>query len=359
MARDDKSVFPDAEIRVIDKQINEFLPWLNCSLKDMKLSEKISLSDQMFPGDMEKYFIYGKSALYCISTALQAASKKSADVKNILDLPCGHGRVLRALRAAFPAGRIHACDINRDGVDFCAGTFNAIPIYSAETIKEIPLIGNYDLIWVGSLFTHLDSADWRSFLELFIDHCEIGGIIVFTTAGNYLYEVKARGNNEGIEDEAARTMLEDFHLRGFGYANYPAARTFFHNTQNKYGSAIAKPSWVTGLLQEFPCLRLLTYTEAGWGGRQDVVSCIKIRDNNVTDAGRNSRNKSDSERIETLESKYESLKNEYNTLKQEHDKTKDAKAMIFYKLSRFPHLIESLFGLKSLLLKHLFREKRK
>ena len=62
-----------------------------------------------------------------------------ADVKRILDLPCGHGRVLRYLSAAFPEAEITACDIMREGVDFCASTFGAIPVYSQDDPQQIPL----------------------------------------------------------------------------------------------------------------------------------------------------------------------------------------------------------------------------
>src|SRR5437870_5495298 len=81
--------------------------------------------------------------------ALTAAGK--TDVRRILDLPCGHGRVLRVLKAAFPGAALTACDIDRDGVDFCASRFGAEPVYSVEDPGRIPVRGPFDLIWVGSL----------------------------------------------------------------------------------------------------------------------------------------------------------------------------------------------------------------
>ena len=51
----------------------------------------------------------------------------------MLDFACGHGRVMRTLKAAFPDALLTACDIDRDGVDFCARTFGAAPVYFQRT----------------------------------------------------------------------------------------------------------------------------------------------------------------------------------------------------------------------------------
>ena len=68
------------------------------------------------------YILAGTSALALIRVAMAEAGMRD-DPAAILDLPCGHGRVIRVLRAAFPAATLIACDLDRDGVDFCAQTF--------------------------------------------------------------------------------------------------------------------------------------------------------------------------------------------------------------------------------------------
>ena len=93
----------------------------------------------------------GVSALQRIRDALEAAGKDR--VSSILDFPSGHGRILRVLKAAFPDARLAAGDLNRDAVDFCAQTFGAAPIYSAQRPEDITIDDSYDLIWCGSLLT--------------------------------------------------------------------------------------------------------------------------------------------------------------------------------------------------------------
>src|SRR5215470_6242471 len=127
-------------------------------LGELEIIRTISPNERMAPGDKGHYFRVGLSALESIRVSLQAAGKSAADVRHILDLPCGHGRVLRYLKAGFPAAEITACDLMRDGVDFCASTFGAVPVYSHDDPAKIPLGHNvFDLIWVGSLFTHFDA----------------------------------------------------------------------------------------------------------------------------------------------------------------------------------------------------------
>ena len=73
----------------------------------------------------------------------------------MLDLPCGFGRVTRFLCARYPAASITVSDLDRDGVDYCAARFNAQAAYSVRDFRDLQLGGAYDLLWVGSLITHL------------------------------------------------------------------------------------------------------------------------------------------------------------------------------------------------------------
>src|SRR5262245_46612524 len=56
---------------------------------------------------------------------------------------------------AFFAHRDHNVRPVGDGVDYCANTFAAIPVYSAVVPSQAPLEpDSLDLTWVGSLLTH-------------------------------------------------------------------------------------------------------------------------------------------------------------------------------------------------------------
>jgi SAM-dependent methyltransferase len=133
----------------------------------IEIDRTISPNDDMFAGDLDHYFSAGRSGLACIQRALAARGKGWGDPATILDFPCGYGRVLRHLRPAFPRSEITACDLSRDGVDFCRAHFGVAGVYSCEDPARIPLPrDSFDLIWVGSLLTHFDAPRWNPFLQL-------------------------------------------------------------------------------------------------------------------------------------------------------------------------------------------------
>lgn len=227
--------------------------------------QKISPRDQMYSGDRAHYFGVGRSALRCIRLAMLAAGKQHA--LRILDLPCGHGRVMRYLRANFLEAQMTACDLDRDAVDFCACEFGATPVYSSTNIGEIPLSGRYDLIWCGSLLTHLDADGWAGFLGLFRTVLEPGGLLLFTAHGREAHRrITREGSTYQLTPEAAVALVDSYSLSSFGYQDYPHSPGF--------GVSLALASWVVMLVESIPQLRLLGYLERGWDNHQDVVACL-------------------------------------------------------------------------------------
>ena len=101
----------------------------------------------ILPGLEEQYFDLGRRALELVLFSAQLCDKPH--YPDILDLPCGYGRVLRWLRAQYDYARITACDLDRSAVDFCVAEFGATPVYSQPDLRELPFNSGFDLIWVG------------------------------------------------------------------------------------------------------------------------------------------------------------------------------------------------------------------
>jgi SAM-dependent methyltransferase len=226
----------------------------------------IAANDEMFNANTDHYFNVGRSAMANILSALDLANK--ATCETILDLPCGYGRVLRYLTAKFPHAKVTACDLNRNAVEFCVDTFGAVGYLSATNPVGLQLQTTYDLIWCGSLLTHLDHALWGSFLDFFTRHLKDDGVLVFTTHGRlsakWLYE---NIQDYGLEKKAVAAILASYKRTGFGYADYP--------NNSEYGISIASPSWVLGQVERVYHLKILSFTETGWDKHQDVISCTR------------------------------------------------------------------------------------
>jgi SAM-dependent methyltransferase len=237
--------------------------------------EEISPRDTMFR-DRQRYLNSGRRGLECIRLGMVAAGK--TEVESVLDLPSGHGRVLRWLRAEFPEARLGACDVDHDGVDFCAATFGANPIYGRDDPAEVEIDAPYDLIWSGSLFTHLPPDQWEGFLALFERALNPGGLVVFTTHGRRVAELmhdpERRRVYNPIDQEA---LLRDYERNGSAYAEYE------HDPEHResrslpptYGISLTRPSAVCEILERRPNLRLVGFAEARFNG-QDAVSAVRL-----------------------------------------------------------------------------------
>jgi hypothetical protein len=94
-----------------------------------KVSSRIYYPDGMYNEGGAHYYEVGLSAIQCIDEALARANLQ--DIRTILDLPSGSGRVLRFLSVRFPKARITACDIQRGAVDFCGERLGADKVYSS------------------------------------------------------------------------------------------------------------------------------------------------------------------------------------------------------------------------------------
>jgi len=227
------------------------------------LITEMSSSESMFRGSRGNYVIAGASALQCIRSAMQAAGKTA--VESILDFPSGHGRVLRVLKAAFPEARLTAGDIDAEGVAFCARAFGAVPLYPEPDPERIDVDDEFDLIWCGSLFTHLDGPRWRGFLDLFARCLATDGLLIFTTHGRHAPRALRA---MGVPQSKTNAMLEDYNRTGIGHVANPKVAD--------WGLSIASPEWVRAQIDDHPKLRLVSSTERAWEPpwpRQDVFSC--------------------------------------------------------------------------------------
>jgi SAM-dependent methyltransferase len=242
--------------------------WLSQADRMLGVAPEIAPDDEMFLGDRQHYFDVGDSALRCIENALRCAHRRKETIGRILDLPCGHGRVLRFLRKGFPQARVTACDLNRPGVAFCAATFAAEPVVSVADVAQIPLPGEYDLIWCGSLLTHLPRAQCAAFLDRFQRVLAVGGVVVFTLHGRSYEQTLVDGRDRSqLTAGQTAALLAEYRQTGFGYVDYTDG--------SGYGFSLAHPSFVLANLIAAPGWRLVGYHERGWDQRQDVIALQK------------------------------------------------------------------------------------
>jgi SAM-dependent methyltransferase len=230
------------------------------------VESRISPRDTMYTGDGAHYFKVGLSAMREVEAALRAA--KLTSVGRVLDLPCGHGRVLRLLMRRFPQAHFTACDLDRDGVDFCAQTFGATPVYSEEDLDALSFDARFDLIWCGSLVTHLDEPATRALFRLFARHLAPGGLLVFTAHGDFVARRMPTGEFDYmLTGEQVESLRRSYAETGFGYADYAE--------QSGYGVSLTSPAWIRAQLAETGGLREVYFRERAWDDHHDVYGYVR------------------------------------------------------------------------------------
>jgi SAM-dependent methyltransferase len=261
------SVTPEVLAGTILPSIGERLRRYQASGVD----ETISPHDNMFQADWsEQYFAAGRSAVAIIALAMIKAGIDG--FANVLDLPCGSGRVMRHLVRFLPEASIVASDIDPDHVEFCARHFGAEPLLSREDLRQVALDRPIDLLWCGSLLTHLSADRFEAALRYMVGWVAPGGIAVFTLHGRWSIRRQAEPPPyKYMDDETFSSIAEGVSRDGFGYADYPDRRG-----GENWGLSVSLPRWVMRTIEPMEDVRLLDYMERGWDNHQDVLILWKV-----------------------------------------------------------------------------------
>ena len=231
-----------------------------------EVESRISSRDTMYTGDGAHYFNVGLSAMRSIEEAIGRANLSAA--RRVLDLPCGHGRVLRFLVRRFPEASFTACDLDRDGVDFCARAFGATPVYSRTDLDALSFDAPFDLIWCGSLITHLDARQTRALFRLFARHLAPGGLLLFSAHGDYVARRLPTGEFDYmLTGEQTARITGRYAATGFGYEDYAV--------QEGYGVALTAPAWIRARLAEVGGLKEVYFGARVWDDHHDVYGYVR------------------------------------------------------------------------------------
>jgi SAM-dependent methyltransferase len=247
--------------------------------RNPRVSTAVSPAENMlFNGTLRLYFETGESAFAQIAAGLAAAGLDQPT--RVLDLPCGYGRVLRYMRAAWPDAEIVAMELLAGAPEFCAEAFGARPARSAEPLWTARGVGeDFDLVWSGSLLTHFDADAWIPTLRYFRDRLRPGGVAIFTTHGERSIRLLARDPDalkvvseacEGwtgdylVGDAPAAAMVTRARRSGFAFERYD------WDGSAGWGVSVSTAEWVQATAAAAGGLDLVLHRPAGWSEHQDV-----------------------------------------------------------------------------------------
>lgn len=239
----------------LENQLNEI---------ESRVSRNQSPSDHMKGSGLDVYFSVGRSALRNVLIACAAA--EVTQVQSVLDFACGAGRVARWLRAAFPEAELVASDIRPNFIEFCAEAFAATPHLSKYNLAAVTLPGSYDVIWSGSLLTHLPEDRAIAALDLMYRGLRPNGVMVITTHGRKMMQNYINGTAHYIEASQFSDILTQAIFGGYGYAAHTGAAV---------GISLSTLAWIERWCTRSPDRRLVHFAEKAWADHQDVIAIAK------------------------------------------------------------------------------------
>lgn len=227
------------------------------------LDRTIDPADHMYNTGPDWYWTVGRSGVDCVLHGL--ATSPLDEPLSILDLACGHGRVARHLRAAFPEARFFWCDV--EGADFCARQFGGEAISSSHELLDIRL-PPVDLVWIGSLFTHVTERRAGRWLAHVAACLNPWGVLIATFHGRTsleLYRRVALGDMKQLDRIEA-----DWRINGWGYEAYNRA------VDPEWGSSMTTLGRIAEIAGGVPGTRIGALSEGAWAANHDVLTLIRV-----------------------------------------------------------------------------------
>lgn len=227
------------------------------------LKRDIRQDDSMYSSSAKHYFECGASALAMIIKSMEKAGMNRQQVQSILDYGSGYGRVLRWLQAAFNNAEITACELD-DKALLAVREMFGMPVVKADISLSRRLGRTFDIIWCGSVFTHLSQQQSARLIAYLAEHLNADGILVFSAHGRYVAERIRKGEKlYGLRREQVAGLLEGYDYYGYGYSNY--------HLQDGYGISVATCEAVNEMIKQ-EGLQPIFHKDRGWDKHHDVFA---------------------------------------------------------------------------------------
>jgi SAM-dependent methyltransferase len=264
----------------VNRTLGRWLPAGSLARTVPGIPGPVHVDDQMYRSDapehVRHYVEDAQSAMDNIAQSLAAVGRSLDDLESCLDFACGYGRVTRWLARAIGPGRVTAADVDTQAVRFCARTFGVSALPVRRGAARIDLPGSYDLVFVGSLLTHLPIDTCAATVRALRAAVRPGGLLVFSTQGE---SCLAHLDWYGPEFVAAADEFRAHVARaGSHFVPYRGRRD--------YGITILTPRAVETIVlpDVTPALTLVRFAERGWDRHQDVWAYQRVRGEAVTPA---------------------------------------------------------------------------
>lgn len=208
-----------------------------------------------FYASLDGYYSIGLNGLNTIRRVLSSAKGNDQISGKILDFAGGYGRVTRFLSGYYGKDNIHCSDVKQDAVQFQVKNFGVTGHLSYFNPDDFLIHDKYEVIFAGSLFSHLNESLFVRWLEKLLKLLNSKGILIFSVHDMSMYSSGYSENFKYVENN------EDL--------PFSIIKETIQNVKD-YGISFVKEKFVKDTVQninkDYTCIR---YAKS-FGGIQDV-----------------------------------------------------------------------------------------
>jgi SAM-dependent methyltransferase len=138
--------------------------------------------DSDAPKDVAHYRRCAEEWIGTLEAALRRCGLDWKDLKAVLEIGCGYGRIVRFLVQRVSPDHVYVCDVIDEAATFTAQEF-AVHKVSPVGGSDFPGSESLDLVYLLSVFTHLRAFEIVRMLNAIDRAMRPGGTLVFTIHG--------------------------------------------------------------------------------------------------------------------------------------------------------------------------------
>jgi SAM-dependent methyltransferase len=136
------------------------------------------------PATISEFLRFGQRAIADMEAALGGVGTSLDAVRDLLDFGCGCGRVARPLTHRWPGLRVTGCDVDERAIDWCRQHVRAATFVVTGPLPPLPFEEHaFDVVWCGSVFTHLDEPRQDRWLQEMRRILRPGGLLLASVHG--------------------------------------------------------------------------------------------------------------------------------------------------------------------------------
>jgi SAM-dependent methyltransferase len=169
------------------------------------------------PGDIGRYTVGADRFVDILEQSLRECGRDWESVGPVLEIGCGYGRVVRALRQRRPDVEIFVSDVIDEGARWVASEFSATRIPPMEQAGA-KFNNRFGLVYLLSVYTHLRRDMVENNLRRTAAALRPGGTLVFTIHGQHSADTAERYNQYWLDKTR---LLSGLATAGYYYERYP------------------------------------------------------------------------------------------------------------------------------------------